>query len=143
MATAVRALGEIALRVRDLDAMQRFYQEVLGLPLLRRFPHAAFFRVAGGHAGHTQIVALFDRSEDPGHVAPEPERSTVDHLAFAIDLTDFEREKARLEGLGCEVDTAEHAWVRWRSLYLDDPEGNRVELVCYDPSIGGTSEASP
>jgi catechol-2,3-dioxygenase len=23
--------------------------------------------------------------------------------------------------------------VHWRSLYLEDPDGNEVELVCYDP----------
>ncbi len=34
---AIRGLGEIALRVADLDRMQGFYQEVIGLELLRRF----------------------------------------------------------------------------------------------------------
>jgi hypothetical protein len=34
------------------------------------------------------------------------------------------------------VTAAEHAWVRWRSLYVDDPEGNTVEWVCYDVSVG-------
>jgi catechol 2,3-dioxygenase len=47
-----------------------------------------------------------------------------------------EAEQARLEGLGVRVTTAEHAWVRWRSLYVDDPEGNTVEWVCYDESVG-------
>jgi hypothetical protein len=60
----------------------------------------------------------------------------VDHIAFEIDLADFEPEKRRLEGLGHAVRTAEHAWVRWRSLYVTDPEGHTVELVCYDPSVG-------
>lgn len=33
-------LGEVVLRVRDLDGMQRFYQDVFGLTLLRpRRPH--------------------------------------------------------------------------------------------------------
>jgi hypothetical protein len=25
---------------------------------------------------------------------------------------------------------------RWRSLYVDDPEGNTVEWVCYDETVG-------
>ena len=36
---------------------------------------------------------------------------------------------------GLVVTTAEHGWVHWRSLYVDDPEGNAVELVCYDASV--------
>jgi hypothetical protein len=31
--TSVRGLGEIALRVNNLDAMQKFYVEVIGLPV--------------------------------------------------------------------------------------------------------------
>ncbi len=34
----------------------------------------------------------------------------------------------RLEALGLQVETAQHAWVHWRSLYVTDPEGNQVEL---------------
>ena len=86
-------------------------------------------------AGHTQILALFDRTADPGYRGLSAARTTVDHLAFAIALEDFAAERARLEGLGLPVDTAEHAWVHWRSLYVSDPEGNRVELVCYDPAV--------
>ena len=29
--------------------------------------------------------------------------------------------------------TATHEWVHWRSLYIEDPDGNEVEFVCYDP----------
>jgi len=134
-ARAIRGLGEIALRVEDLDSMQAFYERVIGLPLLRRFPNSAFFRIADGVAGHTQILALFDRTAEPGYRGLSAARTTVDHLAFAIALEDFAAERARLEGLGLPVDTAEHAWVHWRSLYVSDPEGNRVELVCYDPSV--------
>jgi len=86
-------LGEIALRVADLDAMQRFYAEVLGLELIRRFPNSAFFRIAPGIAGHTQILALFDRGESD---SPTPEHSPLDHLAFAIGQDDYEPEKTRL-----------------------------------------------
>ena len=126
----IKALGEIALRVNDLDAMQAFYQNVIGLELMKRFPDSAFFKIADGYAGHTQILALFDR-----HTALDTQLSTLDHLAFAIAREDFDAERARLESLGCKLQFATHGWVHWRSLYVRDPEGNNVELVCFDPSV--------
>ncbi len=132
MQQAIKALGEIALRVTDLDRMQQFYEDVIGLKLMKRFPNVAFFKIAEGYDGHTQILALFDRSQETGYQGLEAEKSTVDHFAFAIGLADFGAEKRRLEGLGLEVKTAEHAWVHWRSLYVRDLEGNLVELVCFD-----------
>ena len=115
--------------------MQWFYADVVGLELLRRFPNAAFFRIAPGVAGHVQVLALFDRG---AALQPAPSGSTLDHLAFAITPEDYDAEKARLEGLGQEVETAYHEWIGWRSLYVRDPEGNTVELVCRDPAhLGG------
>jgi catechol-2,3-dioxygenase len=133
--TAVRGLGEIALRVNNLDAMQKFYEEVIGLPLMTRVPDCAFFKIADGYGGHTQVLALFDRSQSPGYRETDAATSTIDHIAFEIPLADLEHEKKRLEALGLQVETAEHAWVHWRSLYVSDPEGNQVELVCYDGSV--------
>jgi catechol 2,3-dioxygenase len=131
----IKGLGEIALRVNDLDAMQRFYEQVIGLELLRRFENAVFFKLAAGFGGHTQVLALFDRSAHPGYSGLDPARTTVDHIAFEIERADFDAELRRLQDLGLTVETAEHAWVHWRSLYVDDPEGNTVELVCYDPTV--------
>ena len=133
--TSVRGLGEIAFRVNNLDAMQQFYEQVIGLPLMTRFPNSAFFKIGDGYGGHTQVLALFDRSESPGYRGTDAATSTIDHIAFEIALTDFADERKRLEALGLQVETAEHAWVRWRSLYVTDPEGNQVELVCYDGSV--------
>jgi catechol-2,3-dioxygenase len=133
--TAVRGLGEIALRVSDLDAMQAFYQEVIGLPLMSRTSHWAFFKLGDGYGGHTQVLALFDRSQGSGYRGINAATSTIDHVAFEIDLADVAGEKTRLEALGFQVTSAEHAWVHWRSLYVMDPEGNEVELVCYDTRV--------
>lgn len=143
--SAIRALAEIALRVSDLDAMARFYEDAIGLELMQRFDAAVFFKIAPGHAGHTQILALFDRSNvDPDEPRPYvrgspkglcAECSTFDHLAFSIDRADYDSELTRLRNLGLEVHTAQHEWVQWRSIYVDDPEGNLVELVCFDEPI--------
>ena len=133
--TSVRGLGEIALRVNNLDAMQKFYEAVIGLPLMTRVPNCAFFKIADGYGGHTQVLALFDRSQNFGYRGTEAATSTIDHIAFEIPLADFADELKRLRALGFEVETAEHAWVHWRSLYVTDPEGNQVEFVCYDGSV--------
>jgi catechol 2,3-dioxygenase len=34
-----------------------------------------------------------------------------------------------------DVETVEHTWEHYRSLYITDPEGNVVEFVCYDASV--------
>jgi catechol 2,3-dioxygenase len=136
MNTPVKGLGEIALRVNDLEAMQTFYRDVIGLELLKRFDKVAFFKIADGFGGHTQALALFDRSAEPGYAGLNRATTTVDHIAFEIPLADFESEKRRLRQGGLSVTTAEHGWAHWRSLYVDDPEGNTVELVCFDPAVG-------
>src|SRR5262249_46078118 len=115
--------------------MQAFYENVIGLELLQRFPTSAFFRLADGFGGHTQVLALFDRAGAPEYNGLEVEHSTLDHLAFEVSPEDLARERRRLRDLGLQVDTATHAWVHWRSLYVSDPEGNRVEFVCFDPTV--------
>lgn len=130
MATRVRALGEVALRVNNLDEAQDFYANVIGLDLLKRFDNSAFFRIADGYEGHTAVLALFDRD-----TMVEQNRSPVDHIAFTIALKDYESELDRLTSRGLDVSTATHGWVHWRSLYVHDPDGNMVELVCYDPDV--------
>lgn len=99
---------------------------------MQRFDNSAFFKIAEGVEGHTQILALFDRSEVKNYKGIDSSKSTVDHIAFGISKKDYESEKKRLEDLGYEIRTAYHDWVNWRSLYVYDPEGNNVELVCYD-----------
>ena len=56
----VKGLGEVSIRVRDLDAMHKFYEEVVGLEALRRDESFVFFKVAEGYGGHTQNLALFE-----------------------------------------------------------------------------------
>lgn len=135
----IRGLGEIALRVRDLDAMTSFYRDVVGLEVMRTWENCVFFRIAEGVEGNTQALALFDRWSEPygteGRAGIEPwvESGTLHHLALAISKDDYAAEKERLERLGLHVTTAEHKWAHSRSLYVSDPEGNVVEWVCFVP----------
>jgi catechol 2,3-dioxygenase len=134
--TAIEGLGEVAFRTERLDEMVEFYGDVLGLDRVDDppFDDSAFFRAGDGVAGHTQVLVLFDRSGSDGYTPPDPDRTTVDHVAFGVRPEAFDDEAERLEGLGYDLTYAYHDWVEWRSLYLDDPDGNSVELVCFDPA---------
>lgn len=137
----VRGLAEVVLRVRDLDAMQRFYEGVLGLPPLRRFgDDMAFLALPATAGGRAQAVALFvDRwpSNIPdaawaGHDQP---RSTLHHFALAVSLPALDDAARLLSAAGVTTHERTFPWAGWRSLMLQDPEGNTVELVADDPSL--------
>ena len=125
-----KGLGEVSIRVRDLDAMYKFYEEVVGLEVLRRDEGFVFFKVAEGYGGHTQNLALFESEEQLN-----PEQTTLHHIALNVALEDFESEKVRLEVLGLKVNATVHEWLHVRSMYFYDPEGNHLEFVAYDDTV--------
>ena len=129
-APGVRLLGEVALRVNDLASMRAFYRDVVGLEVWRDDDGFVFFRVADGVEGHPQALVLFDRG-----VEVSREQGTLDHLAFVIDLEDYDARRRRLEAAGLQVTPKEFPFFHWRSLFVRDPEGNTVEFVCHDPSV--------
>ena len=135
----IKGLGEVSIRVKNLDVMHKFYKEVVGLEVLRREESFVFFKIAQGYGGHTQNLALFDAANrlflETKSEQLSSDQSTLHHIALNISCEDFEFEKKRLEGLGLKVVATEHEWLHVRSLYFFDPEGNLLEFVCYDASV--------
>lgn len=135
----VKGLGEVSICVKDLDTMQKFYEEVVGLEVLRRDESFVFFKIAEGYGGHTQNLALFEAEErsflENKSIELNPEQTTLHHIALNISLEDFEAEKVRLEGLGLKVNATVHEWLHVRSMYFYDPEGNHLEFVAYDDTV--------
>ncbi len=135
----VKGLGEVSIRVKNLDEMYKFYVEVIGLEVLNRGENQVFFKIADGYGGHTQNLALFsaDNRMFLHNKSPQLsfEQSTLHHIALNIDLEDFETEKKRLEGLGLQVEATIHEWIHVRSMYFSDPEGNLLEFVSYDAEV--------
>ena len=137
MANRVMHIAEVGLRVKDLERMQAFYQEVLGLEIVRAYPKHIFLKAGEldsplGRGGHPQLLVLFDRE-----VLVDINLTTLDHLAFEIPLEQYDTERTRLQALNLElverVWSGEYAWLRARSLFFDDPEGNTIELIAHDP----------
>jgi glyoxylase I family protein len=130
----VPPVHHLAIQCRDLPACERFYREVLGLPLLRRWP-----REGGGDRavwlglGDGAFLAL-ERAEGatghPSGAAAAPAtppwrdgRPGFHLLALAIAADERAGWEARLAAAGAPV---VHR-TRWTS-YVLDPEGNRIGL---------------
>ena len=135
----IRGVGEIVLRVQNMKHMREFYIDVLGFTSMRSDDHFTFLKLAEGHRGHTQVLALFD----PGNVTAfgdtlEPvnnRTSPLHHFALEIDLENYDGIIAELETNNIEYVTETFSWVKWKSIFIRDPEENILEFVCYDPEI--------
>jgi len=137
----VHALGEIAIRVRDMDAMVSFYRDIIGLEFLSRRDgdRIVFFRIADGYAGHTAVLALFQdetaEREESDWADREASETSLHH--FALTIARVEQDAAvrwcRAHGIDCRIQ--EFGWIGWRGVFVRDPEGNTVELVAYDNNV--------
>ncbi len=131
----IRALGEIAIRCRDYDRMAEFYRGVLGLQPLEggHREGITFYRIAEGHAGHTAVLALFKAAS--GETPAAGPASSLHHLALTLDRSEQDAAIDHFERLGIQYLIEEFSWIGWRGVFLEDPDGNTVELVAYDATL--------
>ncbi|MGI9423181.1 MAG: VOC family protein [Hyphomicrobiaceae bacterium] len=139
----VRALGEIAIRCADMDTMEAFYRDVIGLEVLsHRDEGITFFKIADGHAGHTAVLALFSaqagRPELHQVAQARPATgagSSLHHLALSVGWEEQEAVMRWYDDLDQPYRVQHFAWIGWRGILTRDPEGNTVELVAADPEF--------
>ena len=134
----VRALGEIAIRCGDLEAMVGFYRDVIGLPVLSGDHRSGivFFTLGESYGGHTSVLALFRHDagrpelHPRGEAAPETgARSSLHHLALTVDAAEQAAVMAWYDRQGLDYTVQDFDWIGWRGIFTTDPEGNTVELV--------------
>ena len=136
-----KRLGELVIRSENPQELVRFYREVIGLEIFAAFGTATFLKIADDFEGHPQLLAIFDKTHEYSgpktmNVGKADSASgTLHHFAFAMELEAFNAEKERLQNMGVELEFGQHPPFGWRSIYMHDPDGNSVELVCYDKSI--------
>lgn len=115
-------IGHVLLNVHDLDRAIDFYTRFLNLRLVERVEdHHAF--LSGGDSHHE--IALQKVGPDAPH--PSPGGAGLDHIAFQVpDKRSLARAFKTLTAAGLHVRTVDNV-ISW-SLYLDDPEGNGIEI---------------
>jgi catechol-2,3-dioxygenase len=134
MTIKIRNVGHVVLKVREIERSARFYRDVLGLTEVARANFGrpmAFFSTGDNH----HDVAVLEVG--PEAALPQPGAVGLYHVALRIGTTldELRAAKAHLEAHGyTNLRLTDHRVSQ--SIYLDDPDGNGVELyVDGDPAI--------
>ncbi len=121
--TGVR-IGHVHLKFADLDRALAFYRDILGFEVTQRYGSQAVFLSAGGYHHHIALNTWQSR----GGAKPAPGTTGLFHAAILYptraSLADALR---RLRDANYPLTGASDHGVS-EALYLDDPDGNGVEL---------------
>jgi catechol-2,3-dioxygenase len=132
--TGLKRLQHLVLWVSDVDRSVRFYQDVVGLEVKRKYPNAAFMKIPGSSDDHN--LGLFEQTGMP---RPDERVARMYHSAWEVgEITDLVRARLRLAEAGALVGASDHGVSL--SLYAKDPDGLEFEIFWTVP--GGTSVAT-
>ncbi len=119
-----RGVHHVALLCTDVDTTIRFYQDLLGFPLTELFENRdyegsthLFFDIGNGNS-----LAFFDfPGLDLGGY--DEVLGGLHHLAISVPSEAWQRQRDALEAAGVAVRVIQ------TSMYFDDPDGARIELI--------------
>lgn len=122
-------IGHVHLKVADLERALSFYRDLLGFEEMQRYGNEAVFISAGGYHHHIGLNTWYSKNAPP---APKNSAGLF-HTAIlyptrkdlAIALKRLIDEKYPTTGF------ADHGVSE--AIYLDDPDGNGVELYWDKP----------
>ena len=119
-------IGHVHLKVANLERALTFYCDLLGFEITTRYSSQAVFISAGGYHHHIGLNTWHSKDGNPA-----PRNSTgLYHTAILYptrrDLAEIVK---RLIDHGYPITGASDHGVS-EAVYLDDPDGNGVELYC-------------
>ena len=112
----LKNINHITYNVKDKDAALKWYQEILGLKQIPKMVDSDdlyWLQLPSGAMVH--IIENADAPSAPSH-----------HTAFEVDDLDAARDAVM--GAGVDVTEIQTRNDGQRACYLNDPDGNRIEL---------------
>ena len=123
-------LDHLVLRVADLDAVMRFYIDVLGCSVEKIQESLGLYQLRAGTA-LIDLVPVTGPLGLKGGAAPGKEARNLDHFCLRVDPFDAGAIIAHLKHHGIDpgpVASRYGAEGQGPSIYVQDPEGTVVEL---------------
>ncbi|MGP9819490.1 VOC family protein [Salinarimonas sp. NSM] len=131
-------IGHVHLKVADLERAIGFYRDVLGLSVTQRYGRDAAFLSAGGYHHHIGLNTWQSR----GGARPAPGTAGLFHVAILYpSRADLAAALRRVLAAGVALAGASDHGVS-EALYLEDPDGNGIELYWDRPEEDWPRDAS-
>lgn len=130
MTFQVLGLDHVVFRVRDIERSLAFYRDVLGCALERSLPDFGLYQLRAGRS-LIDLVPVESELGRMGGAPPGEDARNVDHVALRIEPFDPEALRAHLAGHGIEMGEVARRYGaegQGPSIYIEDPDGNTVEL---------------
>jgi catechol 2,3-dioxygenase-like lactoylglutathione lyase family enzyme len=127
----VSGLAEIVLWVHDMDAALHFYRDVLRLELISppKLPNK-FLRAGQGAFGIPEMIVLVPHPNRSFDFPREKTKRVLHHMAFRVEADAYDDLQLHLMSEGLETRTGVHPVLKGaRTFYVDDPDGNEVEVI--------------
>jgi glyoxylase I family protein len=125
--STARGVHHVALIARDVEETIRFYQDLLGFPLVELVENRDY--AGSSHfffdIGHGNLLGFFDF---PGHDHPDSTETIggVQHIAISVDADQYDAARRRLDEAGVEYVGPDRGVED--SVYFRDPNGAPIEL---------------
>lgn len=126
----IRDIDHLVLRVQDLPRMLGFYVGVLGCTVERRLDDIGLVQLRAGRS-LIDLVPVDSELGRAGGAAPGIEGRNMDHFCLRVEPFDEATLRAHLRAHGITMAAVQQRYGaegHGPSVYLDDPEGNVVEL---------------
>ncbi len=127
----VLGLAEIVLWTHHPERTLTFYRDLFGLRLISKPDFKAKFLSAGeGPGGVPEMIVLMPHPDPESAFPAEKTSRVLHHLAFAVAPDRYDALEQRCKDEGLEVGQGVHPVLEdVRTFYVDDPEGNEVEII--------------
>lgn len=130
MAINVMGIDHVVLRVRDVPAALKFYCDVLGCEIERNVERIGLIQLRAGRS-LIDLVDVAGELGQKGGAAAGRKKRNLDHFALRIETFDEDNVREWLAEHGIDAGEAKERYGAegsGPSFYIEDPDGNVVEL---------------
>lgn len=118
-------IKETCLYISDLDLAEKFYHDMLKLPIIAKAQDRhIFFR-----AGSSVLLCFIPEATKQEETLPPHFASGKQHIAFEVDAKEYAKKKNELRGRGISITHIQQWKDGLESFYFEDPFGHVLEVV--------------